>query len=209
MQPIPVKGPFHRVAVDVLQLPLMSSGNKYVVVFLDYLAEAFPMSDQQASTITRFLVEHIIICRHGVPEEWLLDRGSNFLSELMLELCSLTGVKKINTSRYHPQTNGLVEKFNSTTQSMIAKSSDGNAMEWDKQLPFLLFAYHSVVQESMKESPSFLLYGGDPRLPTGTLLEQSHTMYLVDLDDYRTKLVVNLKKARELALKSISEAQER
>jgi hypothetical protein len=147
---------------------------------MDYLTkwvEAFPMSDQQASTIARLLVEHII-CRHGVPEELLSDRGTNFLSDLMLELCSLTGMKKINMSGYHPQTDGLVVKFNSTIQSMIAKSSDGNVMEWDKQLPYLLFAYRSVVQESTKESPFFLLYGRDPRLPTGTLLEQSRTTTL-------------------------------
>ena len=127
----------------------------------------------------------------------------------MLELCSLTGMKKINTSGYHPQTDGLVENFNSTIQSMISKSSDGNVMEWDKQLPFLLFPYRSMVQESTKESPFFLLYGRDPRLPSGTLLEQSHTTYLVDLDDYRTELVINVKKARELALNSIKEAQKK
>ena len=70
--------------MDVLQLPVTSSGNKYVVVFLDYLTkwvEAFPTSDQQAPTIARLLVEHII-CRHGVP------KGKQ-LSELILELCSL------------------------------------------------------------------------------------------------------------------------
>ena len=64
--PIPVKGPFHRVAVDVLQLPLTSSGNKYVV-FMDYLTkwvEAFPTADQQATTIATLLIEHII-CRTG------------------------------------------------------------------------------------------------------------------------------------------------
>ena len=83
LMPIPVKGPFHRVAVDVLQLPLTSSGNKYVVVFMDYLTkwvEAFP-------TPATLLIEHII-CRHGVPEELLSDRGTNFLSDLILELCS-------------------------------------------------------------------------------------------------------------------------
>ena len=89
----------------------------------------------------------------------------------MLELCSLLGICKINTSGYHPQTDGLVEKFNSTLQSMIAKASDKNPTEWDKQLPMLLLAYHSVIQESTKESSFFLLYGRDPCLPTGTLLE--------------------------------------
>ena len=93
---------------------------------MDYLTkwvEAFPTGDQQASTIASLLVEHII-CRHGVPEELLSDRGSNFLSDLILELCSLLGIRKINTSGYHPQTDGLVEKFISTLQGMISKASD-------------------------------------------------------------------------------------
>ena len=211
LMPIPVKGPFHRVGVDVLQLPLTSSGNKYVVVFMDYLTkwvEAFPTSDQQTTTIANLLIEHII-CRHGVPEELLSDRGTNFLSDLILELCSILGIKKINTSGYHPQTDGLVEKFNSTLQGMIAKSTDPNGMEWDKRLPLLLFAYRSMVQESTNESPFFLVYGRDPRLPTSTLLEQSPAMYPVDVEDYRTELLTTLKKAHELAKESICKAQEK
>ena len=61
--------------------------------------------------------------------------------------------------------------------------------------PFLLFVYRTVIQESMKESPFYLLYGRDPRLPGGSLLDQSWTTYLVDVDDYYMELVVNLKKA--------------
>ena len=82
-------------------------------------------------------------------------------------------------------------------------------MEWDKQLPFLLLAYRTVIQESTKENPLFLLYGRDPRLPSGILLDQSWTTYLVDVDDYHTELVVNLKKTRELALKNIEQAQQK
>ena len=178
---------------------------------MDYLTkwvEAFPTADQQASTIASLLVEHII-CRHGVPEELLSDRGSNFLSDLILELCSLLGIRKINTSGYHPQTDGLVEKFNSTLQGMISKASDKNPTEWDKQLPLLLFAYRSVVQESTKESPFFLLYGRDPRLPTGTILEQTRTTYFCDAEDYQTELFINLTKAQQLALESIKQAQEK
>lgn len=91
---------------------------------------------------------------------------------------------------------------------MIAKSVD-TIVEWDKQLPYLLFAYRSVVQELTKESPFYLLYDRDPRLPTSTLLEQSRTTYFVDAEDYWTELVTNLKKARELALQSITQAQEK
>ena len=68
--PIPVGGPFQRVAVNVLQLPLTQSGNKYAVVFINYLTKwpkVFAASDQTAETIAKLLVEHII-CQHGIPE---------------------------------------------------------------------------------------------------------------------------------------------
>ena len=83
---------------------------------MDYFTKwvkVYAVPDQQTQTIARLLVENIV-CRHGVPQELLSDRGSNFLSELMLELCSLLGIKKLNTSGYHPLTDGLVEKFNCT-----------------------------------------------------------------------------------------------
>ena len=117
---IPVGAP---VGVDVLQLPVTESGNKYVVVFLDYLTkwvEAFAVANQSAETIARLLVEEIC-CRHGAPEQLLSDRGANFLSDLVMEVCKLLQIDKVNTSGYHPQTNGLVEKFNSTLIGMISK----------------------------------------------------------------------------------------
>ena len=129
-------------------------------MFLDYLTkwvEAYPVPDQQADTVARLLVENIV-CRHGVPEELLSDHGANFLSDLILKMCSLVGVKKVNTSGYHPQTDGLVEKFNCTITNMTSKSIEGSVVEWNKQLPMLLFAYRSTVQDSTKESPFFLLW---------------------------------------------------
>ena len=155
--PIPVGGPFHRIAVDVLQQPLTARGNQYVVVFLDYFtkwAEAFAVPDQRAETVAKLFVEQIM-CQHSLPEELLSDRGTNFLSTLVQEICKALGVKKVNTSGYHPQTDGLVEKFNSTLTAMIAKSCDIKERDWDDRLPFLLFAYQVSAQESTKESPFF------------------------------------------------------
>ena len=124
LHPIPVGGPFQRVAV--LQLPPTVNGNRYVVVFMDYLAmwpEVYATTDQTANTIARLFVEQIV-CRHGIPNELLSDRGQNFLSTLMQEVCRLLTVKKLNISARISSANGWIgskPKFNSTLIEMIAK----------------------------------------------------------------------------------------
>ena len=85
-------------------------------------------------------MEHVVT-RHGVPERLLSDRGPNFLSELVQEVCKLLGTTKVNMSGYHPQCDGLVEKFNSTLINMLAKSVNKYGHDWDAHLPYLLFAY--------------------------------------------------------------------
>ena len=208
LQNIPVSGPFHRVGVDVVQLPLTQAGNKYAVVFIDYLTkwvEVFAVADQTAETVARLFVEGVV-CRHGVPQELLSDRGGNFLSALMQEVCRLMGVKKLNTSGYHPQCNGLVERFNSTLIQMLAKVTK-NPKDWDQCLPYVVYAYHTAAQESTKESPFFLMYGRDPQIPTVEALSTPSTPYTVDLDDYQSELITGLSDAWEAAAEHIKVAQ--
>lgn len=66
-----------------------------------------------------------------------------------------------------------------------------------------------MIQDSTKESPFFLVYGRDPRLPTAMSLEQSIPTYPVDVEDYRTELLTTLRKTRELAMESIRKAQDK
>ena len=158
---IPVGGPFDRVGVDILQLPKSSRGHQYAVMFVDYLTkwpEVFPARDQSALTIAKLLVERVI-CRHGVPTELLSNRGANFLSGLLKEMYMLLGIKKTNTTAYHPQTDGLVERFNHTLLDMLAKTTDGTGRDWDIQLLYVLFAYCSSVHPSTGESPFYLMVG--------------------------------------------------
>lgn len=110
-------------------------------------------------------------------------------------------MKKINTSGYHPQTDGLVEKFNATL--IKAKSM----LMGDTRLPYVLFEYRASLQESIKESPFFLLYGRDPRVPTSTVLTYERSPYTVDIDDYKSELMVNLSQAWKLARDNIKVAQ--
>lgn len=169
------------------------------------MGEAFAVPTQTAETIAKLLVEEIF-CRHGAPEHLLSDRGTNFLSDLVREVCHLLSATKVNTSGYHPQTDGLVEKFNSTLINMIAKCCE-KSKDWDKQLPYLLFAYRADVQNSTKESPFFPLYGRDPRIPSESALSSPSTPYMVDLEDYKSELTNNLSDAWAIARANIQEAQ--
>ena len=213
LMPIQVGGPFDRIGVDILQLPKSSRGNMYAVVFMDYLTkwpEVYPTRDQTAPTITRLLVEKIV-CRHGVPGELLSDRGATFLSGLMQEVYSLLGVHKATTTAYHPQTDGLVERFNRTLLEMLSKTCEAssNGKDWDVRLPYVLYSYRVSVHPSTGESPFYLLYGRDARLPTPEVLTPPVQRYPVDATDYRTEMTTRMSEAWESARVHVKKAQNR
>ena len=209
LTPIPVGGAFDRVGVDVIKFPRSSSGKNYAVVFMDYLTkwpEVFATVDQTSPTIAKLLVEEIV-SRHGVPSELLSDRGTAFLSRLMLDVYQLMGIAKTNTTAYHPQTDGLVERFHRTLTDMLAKSVVKGGKDWDKQLPYVLFAYRSSVQNSTGESPFYLLYGRDPRLPSDEALNIKTDQRIVDIRDYKEDMTERLSTAWQLAQMQIERAQ--
>lgn len=178
------------------------------MVFVDYLTkwpEVFAVPDHTAQTIARLLVEQII-CRHGVPNELLSDRGADFLSDLVKEVCKLTDMKKINTSSYHPQTDGMVERLNRTLTDMMAKHARFHGPNWDKYLPYLLFAYRVRPHSSTCESPFFLLHARDARIPTETVLEGPSLSQLQE-DDYKTDMMIGFSVAWENALRNVEDAQ--
>ena len=121
------------------------------------MAGSIPHKGQTAPTIAKLLVEKII-SRHGVPSELLSDRGPSFLSGLMEEIYRAMGIHKVNTTAYHPQTDGLVERFNRTLIDMLSQTTDSGEQDWDLKLPFILFAYRATPQASTGESPFFLLF---------------------------------------------------
>ena len=81
------------------------------------------------------------------------------------ELCRLTGVESRLTSAYHPQSNGLDERFNQTLQRQLLKYIDDKQDDWDLYLNAILFSYRVSQQASTKYSPFYLMYGRQARLP--------------------------------------------
>ena len=82
----------------------------------------------------------------------------------MQELCILCGSHKTRTTPYHPQSAGLVERFNRTLLMMLAMFPSKNREDWDDLLPAVMMAYWSSV-ESTGFSPYRLMFGEECTLP--------------------------------------------
>ena len=89
---------------------------------------------------------------------------------------------------------------------MIAKSCDVRDWDWDIYLPYLLFAYQVSAQESTRESPFFLMYGRDARIPTDSVLYHVQSPYAIDVEDYKEELLSGLTLAWKLARANIQKA---
>eukprot|EP00731_Ephydatia_muelleri_P022289 Em0014g880a len=172
--PLPVIGePFSRIALDIVgPLPRSRSGNRFVLVICDYATrypEAIPLRSVDAEHVAEQLVQ--VFSRVGIPQEIMSDQGSNFMSALLAEMYGLLKIQRLRTTPYHSQCNGLVERFNQTLKSMLRRSATKDGKDWDKLLPYLLFAYREVLQESTGFSPFELLYGRRVRGPLDVLKE--------------------------------------
>ena len=173
MMPLPVIAePFSRIAMDIVgPLPRSRSGNRYVLVICDYATrypEAVALRSMDAENVAEELVR--MFARVGIPQEILTDQGSNFTSQLLAEIYRLVHVKALRTSPYHPQSDGVVEWFNQTLKQMLRRTANEEGKDWDRLLPYVLFAYREVPQESTGFSPFELLYGRKVRGPLDVLM---------------------------------------
>lgn len=174
MRPVPVVSePFKKIAIDIIgELPRSKSGCKYILTIVDYATrypEAIPLKNISSKTVADALIQ--CFTRLGIPEELVSDQGSNFVGKLMTQLYEHLGITKIQTSVYHPEANGLVERFNGTLKTMLRKFVKDSVQDWDRYLPYLLFAYREVPCESTGYSPFELLYGRTPRGPMAIIKE--------------------------------------
>ena len=162
--------------------------------------------DQKAERIARLLAEEVVpFC--GVPEAVLSDRGTNLLSHLVQDVCRLLGIKKLNTTSYHPQCDGMVERLNRTLKAMLRKHASQFGTQWDTYLSGVVWAYRNTIHESTGEKPSFLLFGMDLRTPIEAALLSPNPLESVSVSDYRQQLILSLSSARQNAAVCVRKAQ--
>ena len=146
------------------------SENQYVLVITDYFTRhitAIALPNCTAETTVQALFNEFF-CKYGIPSNILSDQGPHFHNQLMENLQKLIDYNHIYSTPYHPQTNGVVERFNCTLVPQISKLQDTQHNNWDEYLQAVVFAYNSGIHKTTKYSPYQLLYGRPPRLPFHT-----------------------------------------
>jgi len=164
------------------------------------------MREATAEKVVEYLYRDII-CRHGCPRIILSDRGSHFDNKMVEGLCMKFEIKHHMSSPYHPQTNGMVERFNRTLCEAIAKVTDeGN--KWDEYIEPILFAYRTNKHSTTKQTPFYMMYGREATLPTDEIdqnniqeNDEQHNILsrihdIIQLDEKRGQIVEIIKEAQ-------------
>ena len=120
-----------------LNKPLVVKNILVITIHFTRYTLAVVMKDQTAKTVTKVFYEHFIAV-FGASTKLLSDRGANFTSALVEELCAAFGIQKCQTTAYHAQCNGQVERFHQMLFHMIGKLAHDKKAQWEQHLPELL-----------------------------------------------------------------------
>lgn len=210
--------PFQVVNMDCIGPidPPSSKGHKYALCVVDLCTrwpEVVCLRTLTSKAVCDALLE--IFSRLGVPETICCDNGTNFTANLTKEFLERMGTTPRFSTPDHPQSNGLVERWNGTFKSMLFHVIEEHGRNWDKHVPFLLWAYREVPNVTTGESPFEMMYGRTPSGPLSILqkawtedwtvpneLNKPASEYLIEL---RRKMSAADDRARSMA----TENQER
>ena len=164
----PPDGPFLLIGIDYCgPFKRTPRNNQHVLVITDYFSRhtiAIALPNCTAETTAQALFNEYF-CKYGIPTTIISDQGPHFQNILMNNIQKLIGYQHIYSTPYHPQTNGIVERFNGTFIPQISKLQDSETNNWDEYLQAVVFAYNSGTHKTTQYSPYELLYGRPPRLP--------------------------------------------
>ncbi|KAL5484446.1 hypothetical protein EMCRGX_G020951 [Ephydatia muelleri] len=200
---LPIGRPWQMAAIDILQVPLSTHNNKYLLVIQDYFtkwADAIPLQNQRAATISAEMVE--VFCTYGIPDIVHSDQRRNFESTIFHQTLKGFGVEKLCTTAYHPEGDGMVERFDCSPLQLLRTYVEKEE-EWESHLPFALYAYRTAVHSSTGVSPFMLMYGREPS--SGVLMQPSG----YDVSDFSTVLQSKLSQLQDLVEEHNAEAAHR
>lgn len=201
--------PFEKVFLDIVgPLPVTENLNKYLLTFEDDLTKfslAVPIPNQEAITVATAFVTKII-CIFGTPKCLLTDRGTNFTSDLMKNVCQLLKIKKIQTCAFRPQSNGSLERSHRNISEFLRHFINKDQTNWDEWVPYAMFTYNTSEHSATNYTPFKLIFGNEPEIPNS--LKQTPELNY-NYDDYAVELKLRLQHSHEIARDSLIRGKEK
>ena len=178
---------FDIIHIDIVGPLPPSHGFTYLLTCVDRFTrwpEAIPLSSITTEAIAQAFLSGWI-SRFGVPSTIITDRGRQFESQLWNNLLSMIGCKRSRTTSYHPQTNGMVERFHRHLKSAIKAQPNPNA--WMDTLPLILLGIRTSLKQDINSTAAEMVYGTTLRLP-GEFIHSSSSTSLSDTSEFLTQL---------------------
>ena len=213
LKPFPViSTPFETMAFDLVG-PFQKSQNGYRYVLTSIcLAAKYPdavlLKDVRAESVAEGMIE--IFSRTGIPKQLLTDQGQQFVGHLNKQLCQKLKIEKLQTTAYHPECNGCLERFHGTLTHMIKKSMEKKT-DWAKQVKLALFAYRCSPHSNTGYSPFEVIYGKNMRGPLEVIKDSWECTEKNEFNmcEWMEKLQERLEVVRECVRQKEVEAKER
>ncbi len=200
--------PMELVCLDYLTLEESKGGFENILVITDHFtryAAAIPTRNQTAKTTAKVLFDNYLV-HYGFPARLHSDQGRNFESNIIKELCQLTGIEKSRTTPYHPQGNGMCERFNQTLLNMLGTLEEDKKSNWKSYVAPLVHSYNATKHDSIGYTPFYLMFGRHPRLPVdaflGTYVGNDHADHTKYAQDMRKRLRFAYSTASRIAQKA-------
>ncbi|KAF8371150.1 hypothetical protein PRIPAC_77579 [Pristionchus pacificus] len=203
LQPRVVQRSMEVVGVDLIVMDRGIHGGGYILTVIDLFTKyvgAYVIKDKKADSVARIFVNRWVLEGGRVPESLLSDNGTEFVNQIMEEIEKIWRVERKKTLPYHSRGNGVTERVNRSILEGLRKvMSDVN--DWEDALPFVVYAYNCSPHTATGETPHFLLYGRDEKLPMDRIPEGSGKEGVnykeVDMHDYKNKLVLLMERTKK------------
>jgi len=180
------------VSIDfIVQLPKTSRGFDAITTFVDRFSKrphfcASKTTDDAVATASQFL--DVVYKQHGLPDSIVSDRDSKFCSLFWKELTRLLGISLLQSTAFHPQTDGQSEVMNRMVETYLRSYCSFHQDDWDLHLPLAEFSYSSAAHALTGVSPFVLDLGWQPRHPIDFLSKTSPATNIGAVQDLQATL---------------------
>lgn len=208
LKPLPVpERIWQEISMDFIGPLPLSEGASSILVIVDRLSKGVilePCVAQNAEYVAKVFLK-TFYRRHGIPKTIVSDRGPQFVGDLWKSICNSLGIKRLLSTAFHPQTDGLTERMNAEVERALRIYINFQQDNWSEWLPVVEAALNNRVVTSTNCSPFFLSHGYNMEALS---LQDIHPTEVLSPQDIGTNILSKIRQTTEWAQHSIAVAQQ-